>query len=770
MSVNGGLSASTLSGLSGPSSGVTFGGLASGLDTNSIIQALTKADQIPIQRLQTQQQDLLGQKTIYSQLQQALSGLNTAASALDTPGSFSAFTANSSVSSVASVTLSGGTATAGVYNLTVDQLAQAHKISSAAQTDVTTGLSKTGTFVVNGLAINVTASDSLTSIAQKVNGANTGVTASLINGGTGNAYLTFTSNSTGVAGKVQLSDVSGNVLSSLGVLTGATGVRETLANGATSTSFSSQTTAVGTLLNTTIPSATIQINGKPVTINSATDSLQQIANNINAAGAGVTATVRPVTSGSTTTYKLDIVGASGTPTFTDDQNVLGSIGVLQQGYGSELIKAQDASYHLDGVALTSSTNTITNAIPGATLTLQSATSTTNGTTTVASSTISVNADTSGIAAKITALANAYNAVNDLIAADSQVDPTTFNTGPLFGDQVAQQVESQLGGILFNNVPGLSGNYTNLASIGFSLDTSADIQVDQAALTKAINTNPSAVAALFKSVGSSGNPDLTYVTSTSKSKASGAAQYAVNITQLATQGSYTGEVAQTSPTTQPEVLTFSGALFSNTPYKLTVASGSQASDIVHLINTDSKLSGVLTASLDNNGKLQLTSKKYGTNGNFTAVSNITAAADNSGLGVGSLGSVIAGVDVAGTINGEAATGSGQFLTGKSGNSTTDGLQIQYSGKTLGAIGNLQFTKGIGPVYSDLANQFTDPTNGLIVSSQNSLQAQYDFLQTEVDEQTGSMNQKIRDLQAKYSAMEQTVSAYKSQGQRLTAMFG
>ena len=44
MSVNGGLSASTLSGLSGPSSGVTFGGLASGLDTNSIIQALTKAE------------------------------------------------------------------------------------------------------------------------------------------------------------------------------------------------------------------------------------------------------------------------------------------------------------------------------------------------------------------------------------------------------------------------------------------------------------------------------------------------------------------------------------------------------------------------------------------------------------------------------------------------------------------------------------------------------------------------------------------------------
>lgn len=763
-------SLSTSTGTGGSASGISFGGLASGLNTQSIIQALIQADKVPIQNLQQQQQDLLGQKTIYTQLQQAIAALGTAASALDTPSAFTAFAATSSSTNVASVTLSGSAVTAGVYNLVVNQLAQAHKISSAAQSDVTTALGQTGTFVVNGQAINVTASDNLQSIAQKINGVNAGVTASLINGGTGSAYLTLTSNNTGVSGKIQLSDVTGSVLSNLGVLSGATGIRESITNGATSYAFSSETSSVGTLLNTTVPPANIQINGKSIAINAATDSLQQIAININAANAGVTASVRSVVNGSTTTYKLDITGNSGTPTFTDDQNILGALGITQKGYGSELVKAQDASFTLDNVALTSSSNTVTSAIPGVSLSLLSATTTTNGTTTPATSTISISADTKSIASKISAFATAYNAVNDLIAGDSTIDPTTFQTGPLFGDSVAQQVESQLGSTLFNNVAGLTGNYTNLSSIGFSLDQSADIQVDNAALTKALTNDPNSVAALFKSIGSSSNSNLTYVTSTSKSKASGASQYAVNITQLATEGSYTAEVAQTAPSTQPEILTFSGPLLSNTPYKLTVATGSQASDIVHLINTDSTLSSLVTASLDSNGKLQITSKKYGSNGNFTAVSNITAANNNSGLGVGSLGTVVTGVDVAGTINGEAATGSGQFLTGNSGNATTDGLQIQYTGNTTGAVGNLQFTQGIGPIYNNITNQFTDATNGLLASSEQSLQDQYDFLQTEVDQQTASMNQKVTDLQAKYAAMEQAISGYQSQGQRLSAMFG
>lgn len=358
---------------------------------------------------------------------------------------------------------------------------------------------------------------------------------------------------------------------------------------------------------------------------------------------------------------------------------------------------------------------------------------------------------------------------DFINQYSQLDTKTFQSGPLFGDSAAQQVESQLGSVLFNNVPGLTGNYTNLASIGFSLDENAKIVVDDSKLTQALTNAPDAVTALFQAAGNASSNNITYVSSTSKSKTSGTGSYNINITQVATKGSYTGEVAQTTASTQAETLTFNGNLFSNTAYKLTIASGSNAADTVKLINNDATLKNLVVASLDGSGKLQIVSKKYGSNGNFTAVSNITAGPDNSGLGVGSLGASVTGVDVAGTINGEAATGSGQFLTGNSGNANTDGLQIQYTGTTTGAVGTLQFTKGIGPIYNDIANVFTDSVNGLLTASEKSLQDQYDFLQTEVDEQTASVNAKVADLKQKYAAMDQAIANYQAQGQRLSAMF-
>ena len=49
-------------------SGITFGGLASGIDTESIISRLMQLEQIPIQRLQSRQAQILSNKNVYSQM------------------------------------------------------------------------------------------------------------------------------------------------------------------------------------------------------------------------------------------------------------------------------------------------------------------------------------------------------------------------------------------------------------------------------------------------------------------------------------------------------------------------------------------------------------------------------------------------------------------------------------------------------------------------------------------------------------------------------
>lgn len=748
--------------VNGSLSGITFGGLSSGLDTNGIIDKLVQLKKQPLTKLTQQQTDLQSKQQIYNTLGTGLTALANAANALNVANAFNPIAASSSDSSVATVTGSS-TATAGSFSLIVSQLAQAEKIASSAQTDVTSALNLAGAFVVNGATVNVTATDSLTSIAQKINNLNVGVTASLINGGNGAAYLTIGSNSTGVSNDLQLSDTSGAVLNSLGLLSGAAGIRESITNGATSYGFNSSSQTVANLLgNSSFGASTVQINGVDVTINGS-DSLQTIASNINSAGAGVTATVRTVTSGATTTYKLDIVGNSGTPTFSDSNNTLSSLGILQQPYGSELIKGQDAKYSLDGLNLTSASNTVTTAIPGATLTLLKGSAALPGT-----ATISMVKDLNAIQSNVNAFVTAYNNVVDYIAQNSQLDTSTFNTGPLFGDSVADQVMSSLTSSLFSNVPGVTGQFSNLTGAGFTLDQSGHLVVDNSILSSALTSNPQGVQALFETVGNGSSSSISYVSDTTKTQASATAPYDVNITQVATKSSYTGEQAQTQASTVSEHLTFNGSLFSSSPYQLTLPSGSTAASTVAAINADSTLKNLVVASLDGGGNLFIQSNRYGSHGTFTVNSDLAAGPDNSGLGQNMVGATVVGVDVAGTINNEAATGSGQFLTGNSGNPTTDGLQIQYTGTATGAVGTISYSRGLAASIKNLLQTFTDPVNGLLTATNNSLQTQIDGLTTDMNNLAQQITDYQAQLQQQFSNMEAVIGQLQSQGSSLAAI--
>src|SRR5205085_9120818 len=97
-------------------------------------------------------------------------------------------------------------------------------------------------------------------------------------------------------------------------------------------------------------------------------------------------------------------------------------------------------------------------------------------------------------------------------------------------------------------------------------------------------------------------------------------YNIDISQIATKGSYTAEMAQTTASLATERLTFNGALFASAAYTLDLPIGSTLADTIARINTDSKLKDLVFAS-DNGGSLKLESKRFGTAGNFTVVSNI-----------------------------------------------------------------------------------------------------------------------------------------------------
>lgn len=744
--------------INGPLSGIRFSGIGSGIDVDSIVTQLIQIEAIPLGRMQRQQVTLQAKQQLYSQFRASLVGLNAAASALNSASTFNPIKASSSKSEVATIS-AGSTATAGTYELAVSKLAQSQKVSSSAQASTTDPLGNNGSFVLNGKAIAVAASDTLAIVAAKINESGAGVTASLLNGGTGSAYLTLTSTTGGAQGAIQMADLSGTTLSSLGFVTGAPSVRDLVdPNTVRSYGLSSSSENLGVLLGQTA-TGNIQIGATDVALDFATDSLQDVADKINAAGAGATASVVTLSENGKTVHKLQIAGAGIPADLGDSDGLLEAIGVYQRAPGNQLVAAQDAEFTLDGFPMTSASNTVTNVIPGVTLTLLKANATTPETTT-----LSMTKDFDKMKDSLKDFQKAYNSVVDFIKNNSRFDSDTFESGPLFGDSMASQVESTLADILFTNVG--SGSLKNLAQIGFGMDEKGMLTLDESRVDTVLASDLDGVKSLLMSAGSSTNSTLKYVSSGSKTMDSGTAGYVVDITQLATKSTITGKPS-TLPNAGGEFLTFGGSAFGSQSINLYVDSGSSLQDLVNKINNDSRLKSEVVASIVND-TLHVESVRFGTPGRFTLVSNLASGPGTSGIGTAGEAAVVDGVDVAGTINGEAATGSGQFLLGNTGNSTTEGLQVQYTGNTLGAIGNVNFTRGVASLVGFRLEAFTDSVNGLFTSTDKSLTDQISDLTQRMEDFEENLRLRESTLRLKYAAMESAIAALQSQSSRLASI--
>ena len=742
-------------------SGISFGGIASGLDTEGIITQLTNIERSSVPRLNLQRNKLLQKAELYAAFKGRISGIAQAANALTSSDAFRAVGISVSDPAVISVTTSG-TAQPGSYDFKVSKLALAQKISSAPQASTTAALGQSGQFVVNGKVVNVDVTDSLQSIAAKVNTLNNGVSAGVVNGGTGQAYLTFTSAQTGLVNKPAIADLTGSTLASLGILSGAATVRQSVTNGATSFNLSSNTTAVASQIGASgLGPQTVQINGIDVTLDLSTDSLQAVADKINLAGTGATASVVTSLDKGVAKFSLTITGPGATPTFTDAGNTLAGLGILQQGAGRELIQAQDAAYSVDGVPLTSATNIIENVVAGTKITLLKADA-----LTPVSSTLNLSNDAGAVGARVKGIMGAFNDTLAFIAQNSQFNATTFETGPLFSDSVARQFQSASQTTLLSNVPGLTGTYRNLIDIGFSLDTKGNMQVDDSKLQAAITADSASVQQIFQNFGKSTAGNLNYVSSTSSTVTSNIVPYDVNVTQVATKTQYIAATQKTGPNTVSEKLTFGGSMFSSGSIDLTIDVGATMADIVNKINADPRLKDLLIAS-DNGGFLQVDSVKYGTNGRFTLVSNQSPLGTNSGVGFAA-GTLTDGLDVAGTIAGQAATGTGQFLTGDKTNTVAAGLQVQYTGNTIGNIGAINFTSGLIGILNNTLNSFTDFTNGQTVTGEKAFTDQAAAIQKQIETVNKRADDKAVELRNKFTIMEQRIQQLQSQGNQLATL--
>ncbi len=162
-------------------------------------------------------------------------------------------------------------------------------------------------------------------------------------------------------------------------------------------------------------------------------------------------------------------------------------GTASAGFGfAETQPAQDAAATINGLAVTSSGNTIAGAINGVSLSLFK-----EGATTV-----TVGADNAASLTQAQKFVDAYNAVVKNVKLATSYDAATKTAGTLQGDQTMNSLASSLRNIAGSAVSGLGGAYDSLSQLGITSARDGQLTLDQAKFSAALSADPNAVASVF----------------------------------------------------------------------------------------------------------------------------------------------------------------------------------------------------------------------------------------------------------------------------------
>lgn len=240
-----------------------------------------------------------------------------------------------------------------------------------------------------------------------------------------------------------------------------------------------------------VGSGTIKLTraGTQVEIEVAADSsLSAVRDQINAAKAGVTATVIQDGSGPRLVLTASDTGVANAVTI-DASAVTGPLQAALSGLHEDR-PARDASLRINGLAVTSPTNRLDNVIDGVDLTLSKVTA--------GPVDLVVGSDTTALTKAVNDFVSAYNELNRYLAAQTKYDEATRTAGALQGDRTAVGLQSRLRSLVQQPSPA-STAYQRLADLGISLQRDGSLKVDDAKLAAALAA-PAEVAKAFSHPG------------------------------------------------------------------------------------------------------------------------------------------------------------------------------------------------------------------------------------------------------------------------------
>lgn len=545
-----------------------------------------------------------------------------------------------------------------------------------------------------------------------------------------------------------------------------------------SQTYASASTVVGTgSLSIRFGTTTYDVSGNPtafspnaqkaaftINIDSSHQTLSGIRDAINAAKGGVTASI--VNDG--TGFRLAINSADGGA--ANSLEITASAGLAPLSYNAtshqltETQQAKDALLKINGLNITSPTNTVSTALKGLTLNLQQAQP-------GKLINLSVGQNTADTVTAVQAFVDKYNAFATSVLSVSGYDPKTKTGGVLQGEATARSALIGMRSLLSSAVNGLTGSVVSLPNIGIKTLADGTLSLNTTVLNAALGTNHAGVVALFAVVGTPSNSSVIYGGSTADTQAG---SYDVQVTTKAEQAFITGLAAPSmlvDPTNNAIKVSIDGissGTISITNDDYSAKPNQLAAELQAKINGDSalKANGVsVTVSYDSGtGQFTMNSQRYGSASKVNLTQITGGGADIAGFTSGQLD---VGVDIIGSIGGLPTTGSGQTLAVSSG--AAKGLSADVSDDAIGSHGTIQFSRGLIEQLNKVADGFLTTSTGALDTKLTGLQNRI----TEITKQRATLATKMDALQQRlfkqFNAMDRLVGSLQSTASFLTQQF-
>ena len=478
-------------------------------------------------------------------------------------------------------------------------------------------------------------------------------------------------------------------------------------------------------------------------------------------GSGFRLLITSVNTGDEFSIELTVTDDDGNNTDTSGLSQLAFDPTAAVGAGENLTETQavaNAQFTVDGISIESQSNTVVDVIAGITLTI-------NGTSNGADTTkLTVAADPGPIKTDLQDVVDKYNALHDVFKTTSSFDSVDNVAGALLGDTILLGLKTQLSGLISGTVAGLSADLNTLFELGISTNKDGTLDFDGDVFDQALADNGLSAIGRVVAFSAAATDSQIDVISFNDTVATGS--YAVNITTLRTQGTYTGgaitstNITLTNDNFNITVDGVASNVIQLTTFDYLGDNNAVAADMQTQINADANISGAgLSVTVTYDATISRYIIKSATIGSSSSVEITSVEDTNIGLIVAA---GITGTDLSGTIGGETATAIGDQLTGSG---TTAGLVIEVGGTTTGSRGDISITRGVAQQLDELLEKYISAT-GTIENLTDSLEDRLDDLdddRLQIDARMAALEAR---LLARFNAMDLLVAQLQSTSEFLT----